>query len=214
MDHNLIMKTIAIIVFSLVVPTISTRIVSPSPSASPFEFDTLANLMCARYDPKATPESIKNDPAIKDICDTTVKPAECLDFLGNSPKANPAYAIQEDVSKLRRFILEASQQASTDPPPEVKNSFDTCTQNFNEVVNRLDDVKQYCIVCTQHDGKCPTEEANKITTALNSALSNLGLCDKALATTTSTVTKTIKNVNTGVTDSINKILEVSKKLSQ
>ncbi|CAN1262823.1 hypothetical protein LINPERPRIM_LOCUS11413 [Linum perenne] len=214
MDYNLIMKTIVIIAFSLVVPTISTRIVSPSPSASPVEFDTLANLMCAHYDPKATPESIKNDPAIKDICDTTVKPAECLDFLGNSPKANPAYAIQEDVSKLSRFLLEASQRAFTDSSPEVKDCFDTCTQSFNEVVSRLDSVKQYCIVCTQHDGKCPTEEVTRITTALNSALSYLGLCNKALPTTTSTVTKTIKNVNTCVTDSINKILEVSKKLSQ
>ncbi|CAN1160743.1 hypothetical protein LINPERHAP2_LOCUS23526 [Linum perenne] len=152
--------------------------------------------MCAHYDPKATPESVNNDPALKDICQRTTKPDECLDFLGNSPKSNPVYAIKEDTSKLRRFLMEASQQASTDPPPEVKTSFSTCAKNFNKVVDRLDDVMVSCNVCMQHDGKdCHIDEVAKITTALNSALSDLGLCGKALDATNASIKKYMMNVN-------------------
>ncbi|CAN0896311.1 hypothetical protein LINGRAHAP2_LOCUS18413 [Linum grandiflorum] len=170
--------------------------------------------MCANYDPKATPESIKNDPNIKDICETTEKPAECFDFLGNSPKANPVYAIKDDVPNLRRMVMEIAAQISQDPPAEVKTSFDTCAQNFNDVGKRLLDVEASCTVCSQHNDKCPAEEVTKITTALNSGLSNLDVCDKALDTTTSGIKKCVEDATASFTDSINQILEVSKKLNQ
>ncbi|CAN0896402.1 hypothetical protein LINGRAHAP2_LOCUS18468 [Linum grandiflorum] len=155
----------------------------------------------------ATPDSIKNDPTIKDICETTKKPTKCLDFLGNSPKANPVYAVNEDVSNLRKFLMQASGEISKNPPAEVKSSFGTCTQNFNEVGKRLLDVEMACKVCTQHKGKCPAEEVTKITSALDSGLSDLGLCDKALDATVSSLTKFVKDVNLGATESINQILE-------
>ncbi|CAN1836503.1 hypothetical protein LINPERHAP1_LOCUS34793 [Linum perenne] len=198
---------------SYICPSISTRIVSQSPSASLEKFDILTNLMCAHYDPKATVESVNNDPNLKGICDASEKPEECIDFLGNSPNANPVYAIKADVMKLRTFLNEASQQASTAPPPEVKSNFDTCAHNFNEAVNRLDDVMVSCIICSQANEKCPAEEATKINIALNSALADLGLCDKALDATTATVKKSLKECNLGATESINKILEVAKKLN-
>ncbi|CAN0878249.1 hypothetical protein LINGRAHAP2_LOCUS12374 [Linum grandiflorum] len=169
--------------------------------------------MCAHYDPKATAESVNNDPAIKEICDMQEKPEECLDFLGNTPKANPVYAIETDAETLRIFLTEASEGSCADAPPALKSSFDACAFNYKEVAKKLTDVTTSCKICTQNNGKCPPEEVTKITTALSGSLPNLELCGKALDATNANIKRWIVNVNLGAMGSISKILEVAKKLN-
>ena len=92
--------------------------------------------MCVHYNPKAISNLFKDDPTAKDICELAEKQTECFDFLENSPNANPVYTIKEDVTNLMRFVMEASKQISKNLPAKAKTSFDTCTQNFNEVGKR------------------------------------------------------------------------------
>ncbi|CAN0841371.1 hypothetical protein LINGRAHAP2_LOCUS3252 [Linum grandiflorum] len=196
---------IIITTFYLVSSAIS---ISPEPSLGghkAFEFKLFKNLMCANYDPHATAESVTTRPLITSICDHTVNPDKCLDFLGNKPDADPAFAVKEDCKIVKKMLRLESTHVRRTGVPELKACFGTCATEFEKAIKTLDEV----------EAACNPKITKQATSLLGDVVTNLNTCDKAFEGTAEIKNKyAVMDLNDGVLEAIDKIAEVAKRFNE
>ncbi|CAN1285868.1 hypothetical protein LINPERPRIM_LOCUS19138 [Linum perenne] len=208
---------------------------SYSPSMSPsglFEDPTKYApdeiFVCSKYDPSLTLEKASNDPSIKELCATTDHPKMCLDFLGNTPDADPAYIMKEDLKTLQTLIEEGSALASKAESPDLKKSYETCVENYEKASKSVGEAQNACEDCDNYKKnkkdkddkdkdkqKCPKNKVTKITSKLSAAVSSFGFCDEALdGASGGANTWVLKDMNSAMIEGTNMLLEVSKQLDK
>ncbi|CAN1836484.1 hypothetical protein LINPERHAP1_LOCUS34785 [Linum perenne] len=209
---------------------------SPSMSPSglfedPTQYAPDEIFVCSKYDPSLTLERASKDPSIKELCATTDHPKKCLDFLGNTPDANPAYIMKEDLKTLQTLIDEGSAIASKAESPDLKKSYETCAENYEKASKSVGDAQNACEDCDNYkkkmdkknkkdedkkdkeDTKCPKNKVTKITSKLSAAVSSFGFCDEALdGASGGANTWVLKDMNGAMIEATNMLLEVSKQL--
>ncbi|CAN1836483.1 hypothetical protein LINPERHAP1_LOCUS34784 [Linum perenne] len=207
---------------------------SPSMSPSGFPGDPTSSkpveiFVCAKYDPKLTMEKASNDPSIKELCATTDDPKKCLDFLGNSPDADPAFIMKGDLETLQTLIEEGSALASNAESPDLKKSYETCVENYEKASKSVEKAEDACKDCVKYKQKmekmdkkdkkdkdedkkdkkkCPKNKVTKITSKLSAAVSSFGLCDEALEGASGGAnTRVLKEMNGAMVEAANALLE-------
>ncbi|CAN0841372.1 hypothetical protein LINGRAHAP2_LOCUS3253 [Linum grandiflorum] len=184
---------------------------SGSPAGAPFGshkqfiYPQFKELMCSNYDPQMVAEAIKPDSPLMTLCDSKLNTAKCLDFLGNKPNADPAYAIKTDAKTIQEMLKIQAVLAKRNKNPELKVPFEACHVEFNKAANTLDDVVAAC------DQKI-TKQA---TALLGNVAANLRTCDKAFEGMPDIKQMyTVKDTNDEALAAITKILSVSKKFNE
>ncbi|CAN0878252.1 hypothetical protein LINGRAHAP2_LOCUS12375 [Linum grandiflorum] len=189
-----------------------------------FVFKTVEVFVCSKYDPSATLETASSDPSIKDLCGSTDDPKKCLDFLGNTPEADPAYIMQDDLKVLNTLIKQGSALASKEGgsagTPDVKKGFDTCIENYDKASKSVGEAERACAECVKGDDKgkkvCPKDKVTKVASMLSAAVASFGFCDEALggASSGSNNAWLLKDMNGAMLDATNMLLVVSKQLDK
>ncbi|CAL1378051.1 unnamed protein product [Linum trigynum] len=223
--------TITLLFSSIISPTYATD-ESPSPGApewlqaashDSFTFTSVAFFITPKYDPKATEESVKNNQTIRDLCAMTDDANECLDFLGNTPRSDPAFVIKADLKVLKTLINEGSyiaiREGSKDPSAnsDTKKGLDACLDDYDTASKSLDEAMGAIGVCVRDDGtagpkECPKETVAKLTTVLSAAVGNFGACDKALNIASGRGRLWVMDVNDAMVEASKAILAVANKL--
>ncbi|CAN1186371.1 hypothetical protein LINPERPRIM_LOCUS35803 [Linum perenne] len=203
MAHHIVMMLITLTTLSLVSLSISP---APSPGVHvPYVMQGFKDLMCAHYDPQATAESIKSDPKITALCDSKTNSAKCLDFLGNKPNADPAFAIKSDCKTVQELLTIQATLAKRTTVPELKESFGSCAMEFDKAVKNLDNV----------EAACDQKITKQATALLGDVASNLQACDKAFEGVPEIKKKyAVKDANDGALEAIYKIVQVAKKFNE
>ncbi|CAN1332671.1 hypothetical protein LINPERPRIM_LOCUS35802 [Linum perenne] len=216
MAHHTMMLLITLTTLCFASPTISiapapsaggnTFATAPSPSShKAYVFEAFKDLMCANYDPQATAESVKADPKLAALCDNTLNSAKCLDFLGNKPNADPAFAVKSDSKVVKDKLQLETVLARRTQVPELKQCFDTCATEFDKATKNLDNV----------EAACDQKVTKQATSLLGDVVSNLNACSKAFDGVPEIKKKyEIKDVNDGALEAINKIAMVAKKFNE
>ncbi|CAL1400269.1 unnamed protein product [Linum trigynum] len=214
----------------------ATESPSESPSDSPsapgwfqngddsFTFASVVVFITPNYDPDATAESVNNNQTIQDLCAKTDDPTQCLQFLGNTPEADPASVILSDIKILKALLSEGSyiavQEGSKDPSvtSETKKSLDVCLENYDKANKSLDSASTACAECVKDDNggdkakKCPKETVKKLTAMLSAVVSNFGFCDEALNAASGNAKLWVMDANDAMADAANGVLAVAKTL--
>ncbi|CAN1168290.1 hypothetical protein LINPERPRIM_LOCUS19140 [Linum perenne] len=202
-----------------------------SPSGAfgePTAYATVDIFVCAKYDPTATLETASKDPATKDLCATTDDPKKCLNFLGNTPDADPAFIMKGDLKTLKTLIEEGAALTSKAETPNVKKSYETvgdaeeacedCVMYKKKMDHKTDKKNKKDKDDDKKDKdktKCPKNKVTKITSKLSAAVSSFGFCDEALdGASGGANTWVLKDMNSAMIEATNMLLEVSKQLDK
>ncbi|CAN0858629.1 hypothetical protein LINGRAHAP2_LOCUS7370 [Linum grandiflorum] len=213
-NSSRIVVIVAMLIFSCVFP-ILTAADSPSDSSSSSPSPS-----------KSDSEDSKDEDAsaaVKEICGSMVKQTECEEFLGNSPKADPAHIVKFNLRVLKSLVEEGTYISSKDQlknpstPEKMKKSLDTCVQNYDKAVESLDAAGDACGECEKEAGsskkkKCKPETLEKITSMLNDAVSNFKKCSEALESAGSPPKPWIKELNEAMIDGAHFLSEVASKI--
>ncbi|CAN0878253.1 hypothetical protein LINGRAHAP2_LOCUS12375 [Linum grandiflorum] len=164
-----------------------------------FVFKNLLTVMCAKHDSKATMELVKANSELNSLCQGKDNPTKCLEFLGNAPNADPAYAVKSDAGVIRSVIREGSFLVQRSVP-ELEKSFKTCSADFEKAVKMLDDA---AAATGSHNG-------TEVATLLRHASTYLRLCDKSFHGTPDLKKKwTVKDLAEQARDATDKVLLVA-----